>query len=329
MKYQTARLRRIRNLIAFLFIISVSTTGSCNSNKLNIDEGYKKVNGVFHYYKIAGKGEPFIVLHGGPGMYHDELYPFFLDFAKNHMVIFYDQRGNGKSLMENIDSSNFTVELMVEDLEELRKQFGLERLNIIGHSWGGLLAMYYAVEYPDHVNRLILVDAAPVNTELLIKCYEKQITMFAPGEWDYVQKLWSSEEYMAGNPEVHNEAMRISEGTVFSNKDVIDDFMEVAAFNEVTAKNSVKLNELAINMKLNIHVQDRLSNITCPTLIINGKDDFIVEEAPRLANQLIANSQLVFIEDAGHYPYIENSIIFFRELGDFINNTRPKNIYKR
>jgi len=52
--------------------------------------------------------------------------------------------------------------------------------------------------------------------------------------------------------------------------------------------------------------------LTCPTLIINGKDDFIVEDAPLLANQLITNSQLVFVEGSGHYPYIENSKIFFR-----------------
>jgi proline iminopeptidase len=82
-------------------------------------------------------------------------------------------------------------------------------------------------------------------------------------------------------------------------------------------------------MKLNINVQDRLTNIICPTLIINGEDDFIVEEAPLLANQLIANSQLVFIEGAGHYPYIENKEDFFRELNNFINDTRPKNVYER
>jgi len=329
MKSQLIRLWFGRNPVSLLAILAVFSIGSCNSYPLNIEEGYKKVNGVCHFYKMVGKGEPFIVLHGGPGMYHDELFPFFQKFAKNHKVIFYDQRGNGKSLMENIDSSNFTVELMVEDLEELRKQFGLEKLNIIGHSWGGLLAMYYAVEYPANVNRLILVDAAPVNTELLIKCYENQISMFAPGEWDYVQELWGSEEYMAGNPEVLNEAMRISEGTIFSNKDVIDDYMEAAAFSEVTAKNAVALNELATKMKLNINVQDRLSNITCPTLIINGKDDFIVKEAPKLVNSLIVNSQLIFIEGAGHYPYIENKEDFFREVNYFINNTRPKNIYER
>jgi proline iminopeptidase len=261
------------------------------------------------------------MLHGGPGMYHDELFPFFQDFAKSHKVIFYDQRGNGKSPLKVIDSTTFTVELMVEDLEELRKAFEIDQLNIIGHSWGGLLAMYYAVKYPDHVKRLILVDAAPVNTDLLIKCYENQISMFRPEEWEYVQQLWNSEDYLAGKPEVHNEAMRISEGTVFSNKDAIDDYMQVAAFNELTAKNAAELNELATQMKLNIHVQDRLSNIKCPTLLINGKDDFIVAEAVDLAHELISNSEIVYVEGAGHYPYIENREVFFMEVDKFLKKT--------
>ncbi|MFI0429985.1 alpha/beta fold hydrolase [Mariniflexile sp. HMF6888] len=316
-----------RNLIV-LIILGI-LLGQCNTEKLRIEEGYKEVNGVKHYYKIIGEGEPFIILHGGPGMYHDELYPFFLDFARENKIIFYDQRGNGKSLLEKIDSTTFNVELLVDDLEELRKVFGIENLNIIGHSWGGLLAMYYGVEYPENIKRLILVDAAPVNTELLIACYKKQISMFKPEEWEYVQKLWESKEYLEGDPEIHNEAMRISEGTVFSNKSVIDDYMKVAAFDEVTAKNAVALNDLATQIKLNIHVQDKLSNIKCPTLIINGKDDFIVEEAVQLANTLIVNSEVVYIENAGHYPYIENKKAFFEELNKFIERTTHNNVYTK
>ncbi len=88
--------------------------------------GYKLVNGVNHFYRIMGQGEPFVMLHGGPGMYHDELVPFFEEFADNRQLIFYDQRGNGKSLMASIDESNFNVDCMVADLEGLRRAFGLE-----------------------------------------------------------------------------------------------------------------------------------------------------------------------------------------------------------
>ena len=87
-------------------------------------------------------------------MYHDELYPYFQELAKSNQVIFYDQRGNGKSLMDKIDSTNFTVELMVEDLEALRLEFRLEKLKynraLVG---GGLLAMYYTSKYPQNVSR--------------------------------------------------------------------------------------------------------------------------------------------------------------------------------
>lgn len=310
----------MKNILTISLLIGLFICG-CDSRAIQIEEGYKNINGVKHFYKIAGTGEAFIMLHGGPGMYHDELFPFFLDFAKSNKLIFYDQRGNGRSTLEKIDSTTFTVDLMVEDLEELRKEFGIEKLNIIGHSWGGLLAMYYAVKYPDNMKRLILVDAAPVNTPLLIESYEKQISMFETEDWEYVQKLWNSEAYLAGDPEIHNEAMKISEGTVFSNKEVIDEYMEAAAFNDRTAKNAALLNDLATQMKLNIQVQDKLNNINCPTLIINGSDDFIVEEAYELTNELIANSELVLIEGAGHYPFIENRADFFIELDRFIRST--------
>ncbi len=305
----------------FILVITCCLFSSCNSKELYKEEGYKNVNGVNHFYKIVGKGEPFILLHGGPGMYHDELYPYFQELAKSNQVIFYDQRGNGKSVMDKIDSTNFTVELMVEDLEALRLEFGLEKLNIIGHSWGGLLAMYYTSKYPENVSRLILIDAAPVNTELLIESYENQITRFTPEEWDYVQELWKSEAYLNGDPKVHNEAMRLAEGKVFSNKSVIDEYMSVASFNEQTAKNMVALSELSTGMKLNIHVESQLSKITCPTLIINGEDDFIVFDAPQLAHQVIQNSELVIIEGAGHYPFIEQRELFYKELNKFIIET--------
>ena len=181
--------------------------------------------------------------------------------------------------------------------------------------------MYYGVQYPENLKRLILVDAAPINTELVIACYRKRMTMFKPEDLERLQELSESEKFLEGDPEVLNEVLRITEAAVFSNKSLIDDFMKGAAFDSVTAKNLVALNDLATQMKMNIHVQDRLSNIKCPTLIINGKDDFIVEEAVQLAHELIPNSEVIYIENAGHYPYIDNKKAFFDELNRFIERT--------
>lgn len=306
----------------FFVLAFIISAAPCFSGDLYQEEGYKHVNGVDHFYRIVGKGEPFVLLHGGPGMYHDELYPFFMEFAQSHQVIFYDQRGNGRSLMESVSTSNFNVELLVDDLDKLRQEFGIQKLNIIGHSWGGLLAMYYAVEHPENVKRLIIVSSAPVNTDLLIQCYERQIGMFSVEEWEYLQQLWDSEEYLAGDPDVHNEAMRMAEGVLFYDKSRIDEYMEAAAFDSVTASNAVALNDLARQMKLNIHVQDGLSKIQCPTLIIHSREDFIVPAAPQLANQLIPNSELVVLENSGHYPHVEVPGAFFAALERFIAQSK-------
>lgn len=305
-------------LIVSSIMFIVASMLSCTPAALKLEEGYLTVNGVDHYYRSVGEGEAFVVLHGGPGMYHDELYPFFLDFARSHRVIFYDQRGNGRSHLAAPDSSNFNVELLVDDLDKLRSLWGIEKINLIGHSWGGLLAMYYAVEHPESMKRLITISSAPVNTELLIQCYENQISRYTEIEWSDLQQLWESEKYMAGDPEVHNQAMRKAEGVLFYDKSKVDQWMAVAAFDSVTARNAVALNDLGRGMKLNIHVQDRLSNIQCPTLIIHSKNDFIVPAAPQLAAELLANSELVVLDKSGHYPHVEVPEALFGAIDEFI-----------
>ena len=283
------------------------------------EEGYKHVNGIPHFYRIVGTGEPFVFLHGGPGMWHDELVPSFFEFAQNHQCIYYDQRGNGKSLMENIDESNFTTDLLVEDLEALRKEFGLAKMNIIGHSWGGLLGMYYASKYPQNVKRLILIDPAPVNTPLLIQSYENMMGRFSEADWNRLQAMYESESYIAGDPDAHNEALRLSEGVTFCNEQAREEYFKIAVFDETKAKNAVAINGPARGMKLNITVQDQLQNITCPTLIVQGREDFIVTEAAELAHQLIRDSKLAFIDKSGHYPFMENKVEFFETMHMFLD----------
>ncbi len=286
------------------------------------ETGYKKANGIDHFYRIIGEGEPFIFLHGGPGMWHDELVPFFMDFAESHQNIFYDQRGNGNSLMEKIDETTFTTELLVADLEALRQEFGLKQLNIIGHSWGGLLGMYYASAYPDNVSRLILVDPAPANVELLVKAYDEMVTRFTEEEWNYLQELYESEAYLNGDPVIHNEAMHLSEGKTFHNKEARALYLKASVFDERKAKNAVALSAFAKKMKINITVQDQLSKISCPTLIIQGREDFIPPESAELINRLIENSRLFFVDGSGHYPFIEAKDSFFTIINSFIGTTR-------
>ena len=123
-------------------------------------------------------------------MWHDELFPFFDDLAIDHQVVFYDQRGNGRSLMSEITMESFAVDWLVSDLDELRNAWGFDRISVVGHSWGGLLGMYYASRHPDRVERLVLVDAAPINTDLLIRSYRELIGRFPDGDWERLEAIY-------------------------------------------------------------------------------------------------------------------------------------------
>ena len=285
-------------------------------------EGYLTVNGVLHFFRTIGRGEPFVVLHGGPGMWHDELFPFFDDLAVDHEVVFYDQRGNGGSVMPEITMENFTVDLLVSDLDELRSSWGFERISVIGHSWGGLLAMYYASKHPDRVERLVLVDAAPINTDLLIRSYRELIGRFPEGDWERLEAMYESEAYIEGDPECLNEAMRLSEGPTFHIPVARERYFELVSFDSVTAKAMVEISKPAQAIKREITVQDDLHRIDCPTLIIHGAEDFIVPEAPKLVQGLVTDAELVVIPDSGHYPFIEQPEAFTRALRSFVDRTR-------
>ncbi|HEX2609651.1 MAG TPA: alpha/beta hydrolase, partial [Gemmatimonadales bacterium] len=113
-------------------------------------------NGVHLFYRLEGHGtDTIVVLHGGPGLTSEGLRPDLKPLTKRHVLLYFDQRGSGRSEMP--DTLQLTAALMVDDLEMLRRAFRLERLTLLGHSWGGGLAILYASRHPERVQRLILV----------------------------------------------------------------------------------------------------------------------------------------------------------------------------
>ena len=100
-----------------------------------------------------------VVLHGGPGADHEYLRPGFDALAKGRELIYYDQRGGGRSAVAREVPVGWTEH--VADLEALREAWGLDRLTIAGYSWGGLLALLYALRHPQRVGRLALISPAP------------------------------------------------------------------------------------------------------------------------------------------------------------------------
>src|SRR5256714_13760701 len=119
------------------------------------------LNGVRIYTRRVGDGPPpVVVLHGGPGAHHDYLLPQYDRLAHGRTLLYYDQRGGGRSSVPRETPVGWREH--VADLEALRDRWGLDRVTLLGYSWGGLLALLYALEHPARIERLALVSSAPL-----------------------------------------------------------------------------------------------------------------------------------------------------------------------
>src|SRR6266852_2501620 len=127
------------------------------SNVYPLQEGFVDANGVMIYYKILGRGEPLMIVHGGPGASHDYFLPYLLPLARHNKVVFIDERGSGRS-QKLEDPAGYTIENMAEDVESVRQALGLGKINLLGHSYGGALAQAYALKYQRNLSDLILAS---------------------------------------------------------------------------------------------------------------------------------------------------------------------------
>ena len=101
-------------------------------------------------------GDTIVLLHGGPGV-PDYLADVSAILATRHRVIRFDQRGTGQS---SCDSDQYSLDDYVNDVDAVRRAHDLERVNLFGHSWGGMVAQLYAARYPDRVEKLCLCNAS-------------------------------------------------------------------------------------------------------------------------------------------------------------------------
>lgn len=118
------------------------------------------------HFQTYGEGPPLLIINGGPGMSSEGFVPLAKMLAKNHQAIIFDQRGTGRSVLKNTNRSTVTMDLMVDDMERLRQQLNLQKWTVLGHSFGGMLAAYYATKHPDKISAMILSSSGGLDLEL-------------------------------------------------------------------------------------------------------------------------------------------------------------------
>ncbi len=264
------------------------------------------------YVEVRGTaaGLPLVMVNGGPGF--DHLYVHCSDawdrLATRRRVVFYDQRGTGRSGPLKPGTS-CTLADQIADLDAVRASLGVERMDLLGHSWGGYLVMAYAARHPEHIAHLMIVDsAAPKwgDTEFLFKYVfpegleRQQSLAFAEALGDTAAMRQDLHEYL---------------GMLFYDPAHRDAFLAHADQYHYAPE---------INRLLNADLEKydlgpELARFRFPTLVITGRYDMNV--APSTAwkiHQRIPGSRFVVFERSGHLPYFEEPEEFVRTLEDFL-----------
>jgi proline iminopeptidase len=258
-------------------------------------------------YGPAGK-DPLVVLHGGPGASHDYLLPQMLHLAQNHDVLFYDQRGGGRSRTD--DQEPVTARAHVDDLAAIVKEFTLDPLTIVGYSWGGLLAVLYALEAVDSPDRLLLIDPAPLAKRYRVQFEEEfRRRNQAPGILQLRAKLEAS-GLRETDPEAYRHRLfELSVAGYFAHP---ENARNLTPFRVIARTQQSVWDSLG-----DYDLIPRLGDIHCPTLIVHGRDDPIPVESS-IEGAKAMNARLVLLDDCGHVPYVEQPTALFAAVEEFL-----------
>ena len=282
------------------------------------DEGSFVRDGVQLHYRTVGTGTPVILLSGGPGFDVDYMVPVADFIPASYQRVFFEQRGTGRSPVPNMTAEKMTLRHVVDDLEALRVHLKQDRLFLIGHSWGGMLAMAYAAAFPLRVDRLILIGPGGPTLEFAT-WFQDNIHMRLRPEDVEAERYWEEAPKRGVDPDkAALEGIRaIVPGYFF-------DRAKALAFRSHIQDGSVKVR---VNMLLfgdmakGYDSRPGLAKLDRPVLIVQGHQDPVGDKTAEDIHKAITSSELKYINQCGHFPWLEQPEEFRRIVSEFFTSS--------
>lgn len=268
-----------------------------------------EINGVNLVYDDSG-GEkiPFVTLHGGPGMGSRKGdWAAFQPLTDTFRLISYDQRGNG----ESEGREPYSHEQFVADLEGLRLKLNLGRIVLLGGSYGGFIALEYALRHPENLHALILRDTAASN-KYQYTAKQRALASGLPMDAERLDRLFSGR---LTSDEDFRESFAMIQPLYTVRRDPEEEARRLAAlpFRYQTHNWAFSRNQP------NYDLTARLPEIKVPVLVTVGRHDWITPlEASQELHRLLPNSQLVIFENSGHSPHVEEQERYLQEVRNFL-----------
>lgn len=270
--------------------------------------GVRRVRGVDLFERRVGTGPATVVLHGGPGAHHDYLLPGFDRLADGRTLIYYDQRGGGRSAVDREVPVGWTEQ--VADLEALRDVWGADALALAGYSWGALLALLYALEHRERVSHLALVSPAPV-WRAAREVFEQRLA-----------ERNAAPAIVEARRALQESGLRERDPTAYRRRlfelSVAGYFADWTRSRELVPFRITGRTQDAVWQSLgDFDLRPRLGSLHLPALVVHGEDDPIpLDTAATLAGLL--HAPLVRLRACGHVPYVEQPEAFVAALDGFL-----------
>jgi len=275
------------------------------------------------WYRIVGDHEeggkmPLLVLHGGPGAPHDYLEPLEVMASRGRRVIFYDQVGCGNSDQPH-DPSLWTVDLFLAELGVIRRGLGLEHVHLLGHSWGGMLAMQYALTHPAGLRSLTIASSPASVPHYLAEA--RRLRAALPPEVQHTLTL--HEEADTTDAPAYAEATLVFMRHHFCRLDPWPDCLlrtgaKMNANPEVYRTLWGPSEFHATGPLKEWDIGARLGEIQVPTLVTSGRYDEVTPAASEAVRNAIPGSQWVLFDHSAHMAHIEEAAQYLHVLDDFL-----------
>jgi proline iminopeptidase len=310
-------------------LISIALLCGCSPAKISASnlqqEGFiSSTDDVKLFYQVMGSGsDTIVVLHGGPGLDIGYLAPDLDPLAESHVLIFYDQRGAGKSTLIS-DSLSVSINKHIDDLEAVRQFFNLNEMKLLGHSWGALLAAQYVSRYQQNVSKIVFSSPAPIRRNPYWQQANPTIT-----RWMDSATLAKVRDLNRARFDTTIDARTSCEAfwKIFING-YFGEPLDTATINSMqgsfcsgssaSIRNGMKINPYVLASLGNWDWRNDFGHLNVPVLIITGNSDINPSEVMQEWHQAFPNSKLILIDGAGHYPQVEKPLIYFENVRAFL-----------
>jgi len=279
-----------------------------------VERGVVAVNGVELFVRAAGSGEPVVVLHGGPSPGSRYLVPLLERLAQGFRVVAYDQRGTGRSSFPA--DSVMSRDRFVDDLEGLRDALGFDRIHLVGHSWGGHIALAYAARHTERLRSLALVGTTEPGSRYDEELRENLDARRTAADSTALAGLFGSAGFERGDVATLDRVYRVVYRSWFADPSLAERLLfgvdrEMAEKGRAAAR-------LFAESSPPIDLWGELAELSVPVLVVHGARDPVPVAMARELAATVPDGVFVRVGRAGHFPWVERPEVVLAALRGFL-----------